>query len=282
MALTEWRDLAPTCLGDPSKESCDDGDMTLFNGLLCAAGVNVGCDAVKRAQSSSGQWWRSPRRIDDRIWDKNQFSKDMAMGVLLYLVKTKDRSAAQRWWSWMADNRPCIIENPFNGGCIKHGEYRLCRRHENETCTINPGLYDLMGRAWRFIGMTPPDRMRQFTGVDENTEELLASTTPTGYQLHLRGVTILLNMLMNYKVPNQRRLAQILLRRQPENIFFRFLAEGRSTKFQNLFTQQCAISVPGGNYKKWQWAWERDTKEKAWSEKMFWDCIFIHRLKLDF
>src|SRR4051794_20855639 len=45
---------------DPS--SCDDGDMTLFNGLLCAAGDRRGCDGVSNAQDAGGRFWRSPRR----------------------------------------------------------------------------------------------------------------------------------------------------------------------------------------------------------------------------
>jgi len=31
-------------------EQCDDGDQTLFNGLLCASGVKEGCDGVSAAQ----------------------------------------------------------------------------------------------------------------------------------------------------------------------------------------------------------------------------------------
>jgi hypothetical protein len=68
-----WRQKAFLCAAAPpafpSKEivgqpqDCDDGDMTLFNGLLCAAGESVGCDAVARSQGVDGRWWRSPRRI---------------------------------------------------------------------------------------------------------------------------------------------------------------------------------------------------------------------------
>jgi hypothetical protein len=41
---------------------CNDGDMALFNGLLCAVGESKGCDGVQNAQDRApgGQWWRSP------------------------------------------------------------------------------------------------------------------------------------------------------------------------------------------------------------------------------
>jgi hypothetical protein len=58
-AMTYWRAKAFHCTDNgkdfPSKERmptakdpspCEDGDMTLFNGLLCAAGESIGCDAV--------------------------------------------------------------------------------------------------------------------------------------------------------------------------------------------------------------------------------------------
>src|SRR4051812_26493414 len=74
-----WLAKKFTCKSDagdfPSKgadgpDACDDGDMTLFNGLLCLAGVEevdrdgkkqfIGCDAVRKSQGSDGRWWRSP------------------------------------------------------------------------------------------------------------------------------------------------------------------------------------------------------------------------------
>src|SRR5712664_1853578 len=59
----------PAGFSFPSKYSasdpdhCDDGDMTLFNGMLCSSDDARGCDAVRGAQGSDGRWWRSPRRI---------------------------------------------------------------------------------------------------------------------------------------------------------------------------------------------------------------------------
>ena len=63
-----WRALAPTCEGLPSKANCDDGDMLLFSGLLCASGEAAGCEAARQSQ---GERWpflaiRAPRRWQPR------------------------------------------------------------------------------------------------------------------------------------------------------------------------------------------------------------------------
>jgi hypothetical protein len=123
-----WERYAPYCpeatIGGidvpkyPSKPSagneCNDGDMTLFNGLLCASGDDRGCDGVKRAQSPDGRFWRSPRRaltnnggLGDSD-DSKSFSPDMSLGVLLYVAKTGDTHALSTWLKWIEEHRPCI------------------------------------------------------------------------------------------------------------------------------------------------------------------------------
>jgi len=139
---------------------CADGDMNLFAGLLCAAGEQEGCETVQRSQNvgsgvstNLGRWNRSPRRLgndndadedgrrdedegagqdldgDGRIeeieW--NRFSYDMAIGTMLYLVSTGDKTAAQRWWDWISAFTPCAQTNPFDEKhCILRGDPRLC------------------------------------------------------------------------------------------------------------------------------------------------------------
>jgi hypothetical protein len=47
---------------DP-RDDCGDGDQTMYNGLLCAAGIKDGCRGVAEAQDPSGRWFRSPHRV---------------------------------------------------------------------------------------------------------------------------------------------------------------------------------------------------------------------------
>ncbi|WP_345817657.1 hypothetical protein AAGS40_30080 (plasmid) [Paraburkholderia sp. PREW-6R] len=126
--LLIWQRYAPVCLGSPSKwkdppasvdPMCNDGDMNLFSGLLCAAGVEEGCRAVKAAFANSGpqagRWYRSPRRRNDPSIDAAEakggvasFSPDMALGAQLYLATTRDTATAQAWLNWLNRHRPCL------------------------------------------------------------------------------------------------------------------------------------------------------------------------------
>lgn len=102
--------------------SCDDGDQTLFNGMLCASGDERSCVAVQEAQGSTGRWFRSPHRrwmwatrcvaqgpnsLSKQRWSDdcaNGFSADMGLGVMLYTMHRHDVSAWRRWLSWLDSN----------------------------------------------------------------------------------------------------------------------------------------------------------------------------------
>ena len=58
---------------DPQSFNCDDGDMTMFNGLLCASGEKSGCAAVQSAQDPSGRFYRSPHQKG--VWEVRCYDK---------------------------------------------------------------------------------------------------------------------------------------------------------------------------------------------------------------
>ena len=128
--------------------------MTLFNGLLCASGYRRGCEAVRLAQAPDGGWYRSPRLINTRGENKTSFSRDMAMGVMLYLVETRDREAARRWLNWINENRPVVTTIPVE----ILGPHRYCRDEINQSCTLLPASWAILDRVWRFIGLEPSPR----------------------------------------------------------------------------------------------------------------------------
>ncbi|MGV1792908.1 hypothetical protein [Rhizobium sp. A37_96] len=94
-------------------EPCDDGDMLLFNGLLCAVGEDVGCDAVRDSQNpATGQWWRSPaimKRGQDKA-DQPNLNSDQVLGLLLYVLQTHDGTRFRKWIEWI---RPMGIPKRF-------------------------------------------------------------------------------------------------------------------------------------------------------------------------
>jgi hypothetical protein len=106
----------------PNRFPCHDGDMTLFNGLLCASGDSRGCSGVKDAQDASGRFFRSPYQAipGNSDWGGGaEFSPDHALGAELYLVTTKDAEAAKKWIDHLDSINRCGTINPFTGkGCI--------------------------------------------------------------------------------------------------------------------------------------------------------------------
>lgn len=278
-----WESKAFLCQGEfPSKMredgQCDDGDMTLFNGLLCASGDKLGCQAVKRSQTLNGQWWRSPRRArTSNLGDRNSFSRDMALGVLLYLVETKDTQAANRWWTWIKNNRPCSLQNPFNGKCMIKGFYRYCKDDNDFRCTITPGMLYNMSLVWKHIGLQPPSAMKSKLGEKEDQIiHVLAKDTKVGYQLHLKSVAAFLKMSMHIHKTRTKKLVEVLIQKQPNNLFFQYLDKGQSPSLAQRLVEICPDHHFSGRLH--QWSWERDTKQQAWQNSMMWDCIFMANL----
>jgi hypothetical protein len=124
--------------GSASPQLCDDGDMTLFNGLLCAAGDQRGCAAVKASQDRDGRFWRSPRRLgmDSSNGSDVSFSEDQALGVMLYLLQSNDASAFDNWAIWVASHRPCLVMK--NGTCDLPGWPRFCTDDSDNRCAMRP------------------------------------------------------------------------------------------------------------------------------------------------
>ena len=129
----------PSKLGTPSAHDssiCEDADMTLFNGLLCASGEKLGCDAVRESQAPDGRWWRSPRRIgkDLSLGFDVSFSPDQALGVMLYAVTTHDTERFMKWLRWINDYRPCITRIAHT--CLIKGWPRYCTDDGDKRCTF--------------------------------------------------------------------------------------------------------------------------------------------------
>jgi hypothetical protein len=273
-----WRqDVARYCQGFPSKDHCDDGDSVIFNGLLCSVGEQAGCDAVQASQDGEGRFWRSPRRNPGNLGEEKSFSRDQTLGVLLYLAKTRDQDAAQRWLRWIEDNRTCSFKNPFNGRCAKW-IYRVCRDNEQEICTMTPAIWAMFKRVWEYIGLPTTHEMRNNDTLDVSDLELIAvDQEETGYRLHLKAVSAFLRLTMASSVGKSQEIIGKLYRRQPDNPFFQVLAEGPSEAVTNRVLELCPKVDDDLSFRRFQWAWERDTASEAWRESMGWDCIFMAR-----
>jgi len=286
-----WVANAPTCRAPdgftfPAKLSasgdCDDGDMTLFAGLLCAVGEPIGCESVRRSQTASGSWHRSPRRAQtNNLGSPNSFSPDMALGAELYLVAAKDKSAGNAWLNWMDDVRPCLIGS--GDSCLQSPLLRFCTDDDEKGCTVRPGDASMLDALVKYVPLSPPteDMRNLFHQAGLNMMDLLwgsAQLNQPGYSQHLVALQILLLRRMGYADERLRTAASTLSSKQGRNPFFAYLNEGRTPHVLELTLAQCPSPKTGVPKNRTQWAWEREDGENAWRESMIWDCIFMARL----
>jgi hypothetical protein len=254
----------------PSKQDCDDGDITLFAGLLCAAGIDLGCQTVRLAQDDTGRFWRSPRRVGQA--QPNSFSRDMALGVLLYLTQSRDQLAAEAWLDWIDAHARCQIQG--STGCVLK-TYHLCDDADDGRCLMTPGLWAQMGRVWQTMDWPLHPQMEQWGRIGESTMVDDARSVGLGYQLHLKAVTAFLYRQLEVAGTLVDDVVQVLVERQPDNPFFRWLRWGNSPELAARLMSLCPANAPVA---KFQWAWERETSERAWEDSMLWDGLPIRSL----
>lgn len=169
---------------DPD-DLCGDGDQTTYDGMLCAAGVKEGCDAVREAQDSSGRWFRSPHRrwmwtarcpdktLDSKLYRDRcalGFSPDMNLGVLLYALQTGDRAGYQRWLAWLNMNAATTVLCKKRGDqidfsdCVKVEWPRVCP--EDLGYDKEPGAFQIDGRYGGKCALRPTDAL-DFAAVND-------------------------------------------------------------------------------------------------------------------
>lgn len=240
-----------------AKDNCSIGDAALFNGLMCFSGDELACEAVRRSQGSDGRMWRSELRVaGDAV---NSFSRDMALGVLAYLVATRDSGLGQRWMAW-----------------IERNDRRLCRESSDNRCVITPGLWSLFRDVWAHLGLPQTLSMGQGQLLDSPFVTLMqAQFAPLGFEVHLTAVSLLLRHKMGQRSETLASLAAALVTRQPSNPFFVYLNEGPSHSTVRLTRAWCPASAP--TYKQ-EWSFERNSGESPWLRSMGWECVMLINL----
>ena len=279
-----WRnEVVRYCGSTPSKEDCDDGDSIIFNGLLCMSGEETACASVRASQDGSGQFWRSPRRNPGNLGQENSFSRDQTLGALLYIVKTRDIDAAQRWLGWINDNKTCSVKNPFNPrACVVH-LYRVCRDDSDGRCTMTPATWALFKRVWDYLGLPAHKEMNKNETLDVSDLEIAAlDRQPRGYTLHLEAVSSFLRLTMRSSVERSRTIASKVYEKDPGNPFFQILVEGPTPSVTEKVLAYCPKPGQDNEFRRFQWSWERDSDQQPWLESMGWDCVFMANLSRNY
>jgi hypothetical protein len=288
-------------------DACGYGDMTLFNGLICAGDVSGygwsasesdACQAVRDAQNSEGRMWRSPyRKTINSFNEVNTFSPDMDLGVLLYAVVAEDKELLQNWWTWIHQMTPCGVNNPFSPkDCMIRKLPRYC---DDDICSLRPWDVKIIEEVAAYLNLNLPSQLQNYDNTlgtlifFPEAKDLLDNLTASkyillstifshpGFPLHLEGVRIFLLRLMKRGEEDLLvKATQILAQRQPKNPFFSYLNDGGPTKAASentldLFNKTCTSQHISEKDAHEQWAWQRADEDKAWLKGSLWECRFM-------
>jgi hypothetical protein len=256
---------APNCkysdsFTGPSKNTCvsegtgtGDGDMMLFGGLLCLSGETVGCELVKNSFDQNGQPWRSPGRIG--LNETDGFSRDMFLGVMAYLIKTQDTKLAIKFETWLSSN-----------------SNMLCLTDSDGRCEMRSTTWGLMGQVWKFLQLDLSQTMIDNQGLDDLGLGISVNFNEHGYQQHLTAVTILIRQKLGTYNTILKGAMETLVRKNPENPFFKYILEGSTASIQQETLTLCKLP----SIEESQWLFEKLPEHQNYGMK--WDCVFLINL----
>jgi len=229
-----------------------DGDSMLWAGLMVAVGDKRPIEGVKLCQTPDGRMWRAPSRVNNQ--PQNSFSRDMALGFILYVQATGDYAMANRWVEYVKKT----------GGMFPANESTDTRH------IVTPSIWWAMSYA----GIKVPLQWRLSRFLLRPYNRFQANLTPKGYPTHLVAVIGLILAIHNSET--DKKLGKKLLIKEPLNPFFMWLAGIVPGAIIQNSTFKHAHSLNPGNGT--QWAWERTDSEQAWKDSIEWDFLFIEML----
>ena len=258
----------PDC-DTPNRFSCD---ATFWNGIACSnANENdtaFTCRDIPDSQTSNGMLWRSPWEARaGNTSNPDEFSRDQGLGVLCSLLHTQNTSWYQPWYDFISANK----------GSMCPGKFYDCWFVTPFWCTFN--------KVVKARGLEAPSEEWMVPRLGKgscNNEHLFiyisCKYNDNGSGLHLAALDVYIRRMLNDWDQVMQNAADILHKRDPLNAFFWWLSRGSSDELANLILNQ----VPkNGDHRMQQWAFVRADKEKAWTESMGWEFVFLidHLLK---
>lgn len=274
----------PASQTDPS--TYDDGDVTLYAGLICSGGDEEGCEAVRRAQGASGQIWRAPDLVDAaNSPSKSDFSGDQFKGVALLgaFGKPTDKAILQRWVDYISKQRGSV---PSGGGPGAVEAYRSCTREVDNTCVLSAEDWSMLRLLARRQGLNGLPALQGDTTPDQGaygwTPEALeysALFSKLGFRAHLVGVQVMTMRHLGVSDPALHRSAAILAARDDGNPFYRYLLHGKDDAVSTLALRSCDMATLRSVKSKHSWVWQHASRSEKWKiDPVIWDCYTLLRL----
>ena len=250
--------------------ACGTGDGMLFSGLyLLSHPINTEeiLESIRYSVDASGRPWRSPENIDygEHI---NSFSRDMFKGLAFYLIYSKDIELAQRFYNYVRSNK-----------------YRMCKSDSDDRCQMTPATLELLGDVFEYLGLRRENDMQELGAVGELTVEQEAKINPMGYELHLVSLGIYIKALTGKLKHRHSAAARIIRDRQPQNLWYRFLANYTNSGVQEEYDAIAADLLQ--KMKKWpeeekiDWIWQRQYSEVDYSKPTGHELVWLAKLLND-
>lgn len=256
-----------------------DGDSLLFTGLLNTvlfpADKSWALKSVVECQGPDGQFYRSPRRMYS---GEKGCSRDMSLGVLCAMIDSEfPAEAAQRWLHYIDHSRPCLVKKPkwAGGGCaLRSPIYKFCSE-EDDRANITPAMWAIMGRVWQFRGWKRHDEMKSWDKADGDVSIKEAEECDIGYQLHLKAVQAYIKYLIGQSREYSIKIGEICWKRQPDNLFYEFLARRYFTT--EMIDRYLAMAeIVDGSHLSNEWMWEKSQINPQ--ESSGWCMLFMGKL----
>lgn len=257
----------------------EDGDMSIFGGLLCASGESLGCGLVRNSNSDDGRFWRSPRRVGEADTnDHASFSGDQMKGVIAFLVHTSEFQRLDGLLRYLRGNPTKV---PTNAHVLETG-YSSCPNYgPNFTCFVGGFDWFALGalaKKAKLEASLPADYEAMMKRYGFTYDGLVWESliTNNGYRLHLIAVQVHLLRILGETDPRLALVARILAGREPNNAFMVYLHLGADERVRQIADGKCLAPENRTDFTDWQW--QRAEADHAWSRSMVWDCVFLYGL----
>lgn len=147
-----------------------------LSGVFCFAGNTDRCEEVRKSQDPvTGAWYRNAyqRLFPDTEMGQPLFSRDEFMGVMFYLLKTRDRVAAEKFMRFLGNNPKKPLT--YSQGLIHVVDICPQRPKEkppeipdsnwtdmlsDDRCEMRPPTWAMMAATYEAIGFTPAELKR--------------------------------------------------------------------------------------------------------------------------
>lgn len=95
------------------------------------------------------------------------------------------------------------------------------------------------------------------------------------------NVSVAAYLLLKYggfNGPEISLAASNVARKEPQNAFLEYVANGPTDKMLDIILQKCPSKANDKLAPRHQWTWERADQEMAHRQTMYWDCLFVAKL----